>query len=136
MKNLARTFLKIGKILTIISIAICAFFFGLFLILTVTGFEMTDIEEEFEEAGIVVGSIGVVFTVFFGIMLALSIVSIALNKAAYRGLNNAKTKKQLIGPAIMAIISGMLFAELPIVSGILMLVMKENQINNNVVDVE
>lgn len=127
MKKLARTFLTIGKIFSIIEIASFSICIPVFLFLLIGGAtRMNDVDPDVAAGGTAMFVLGLAWVIISAIFLTCSIISLALAIKAQRGLDAAKCKADARKYAIMSIVAGVLLGEFQIAAGIIMLVMKDS----------
>ena len=127
LRQLARTFLKVGKIINIILIPLFALLLLILTIvdivaigtLTAAGYVAND-----PEMVVAVGNL-ISVIVSYVILLVCVIVALILNGKAQVITENAKSKEEAKPGAIMAIVAGALVTAFPIASGILLLCTKE-----------
>lgn len=128
MKNTARTFLKVQKILSIIfliAVALAGLIVMIVGIATMVGGAVAGETEEAKAAAIaaggsmVGGGIGMMFYIVFGIL------ALVFGKIAKRALEESKTREEARKGAIFGIVAGALCGIFGIPAGIMMLVMKD-----------
>lgn len=122
LKQLARTFLKVGKIINIILIPVFAVLFVVFLIVGIVGIAAAAAEGS--DAAPAIASMVTSLVTYF-IFVVVLIVALVLNKKAQIALETAKSKAEARPGAIMAIVAGALVTLFPIASGVMMLIMKD-----------
>ena len=127
LRQLARTFLKVGRIINIILIPLFALLLVIFTIVDIVaigtaataGYAASDPEM----VAAVSALVGVL--VSYILLLVCVIVALILNKKAGTIIENAKSKEEAKPGAIMAIVSGVLVTAFPIATGVLILCTKE-----------
>ena len=114
--KLAKTFLKVGKIISIVLIPVLAV---AFLISLIVGIILAISEDT---AGAITS---MTFSIDCFVYSILSIVSLVLNLKATNLLENAKCKADIKKPAVLAIVAGALVSTFPIASGVLLFCTKD-----------
>ena len=128
LKRLARTFLKVGKIINIILIPLFAVLLLVLSIIDIVAIvTATAAVADGADAQVLAGAIGALVGVIvtYTLLLVCVIVAFVLNKKASAILETAKSKAEAKPGAIMAIVAGALVTCFPIASGIMMLIMKD-----------
>ncbi len=122
LKQLSKTFLKVGKIINLVLIPLFAVLLIVFLILDIVGIGKAVGNDEAVVAAVgdLVGHI-----ITYSLLTVFCIVALILNLKADNILETAQSKEEAKKGAIMAIVAGALVTTFPIVSGILMLCTKE-----------
>ena len=123
-KQLARTFLKVGKIINIILLPVFAVLLVVFII--IDSVAIAAAVADGNDAAIAAASSALGSAIFgYTFTIVCLIVALILNSRASAILERAKSKAEARPGAIMAIVAGALVTLFPIASGVLMLVMKE-----------
>lgn len=123
--KLSKTFLKVGKILAIVGMAVFAVCFLVFTILGIVGIVAAAASEGTDEE--IAEAVGAAVLVLVGaiieylLLAAACLVSLILNSVASKGLAKATSKAEAKKPAILAIVSGALITTFGIPAGILLL---------------
>lgn len=123
MKKLARTFLKVGSIIALVAIIAFALTFVIEIIAMIVNFVRAAANEDDFYVGLALSNLGT--AIWMIVLEAFAIFNAIVLPNCARTLNNAKSKAEAKKAAIMAIVAGALLTEFPVVSGILMLVMKD-----------
>ena len=128
LKQLAGTFLKVGKIINIILLPVFAILLVVFTIIDIVAIvgAVAAVSDGADAStiGVAVGAlIGVI--IGYGFAIVCLIVALILNAKASTILVTAQSKQEAKKGAIMAIVAGVLVTVFPLVAGILMLCTKE-----------
>ena len=124
-RQLANTFLKVGRIINIVLLGLFALLLVIFAIVAIVAIAAASAAAD-PDAALATAVASLLRALFgYGFSLVALVVALILNGKATRILNNAKSKEEAKPGAIMAIVSGALITLLPIASGILILTTKE-----------
>ena len=124
-KQLAATFLRVGKIINIVLLILFPVLLLIFAIIAIVAIVGAAAAAD-PDAALAAAVSSLLSAIFgYGFALVCVIVSFILNARASRVLANAKSKAEAKPGAIMAIVSGALMTLFPIASGILMLTTRE-----------
>lgn len=131
LRQLARTFLKVGKIINIVLLALFAVLLVVFTIIGIVAIAAASAAADPDAAlaAAVSGLLGALFG--YGFTLVALVVALILNGKAQAITGNAKSKAEAKPGAIMAIVAGALVTAFPIASGILLLCTKEEDWNES-----